>query len=156
MAYNTMIKGSFRNGIASHFVLRSPEWWLAFALFGFGYQLAMPGHIFATSSAYDVLARIGDEGAWATVLIGLSSLRFLALVLNGSFRFSRRWTPLVRSATAFVSAGAWFAVSIGLYFGNPHAAGVPVYFSLVVADLTLSVFIARQAGAATRSQGNGR
>lgn len=151
-----MIRGSLKNGAASHFVLRSPEWWLASALFGFGFQLAMPPDIFSTSSAYEVLASLASQKTWATLLLIISSLRILALILNGTFRLSRQWTPLVRSATAFVSAGAWFAVAGGLYFGNPHAVGVPVYFSLVVADLTLSVFIAKQAGAATRNYANGR
>lgn len=151
-----MIRGSQKNAVASHFILRSPEWWLASALFGFGFQLAMPTDIFSTSSAYEVLASIAGQKTWAALLLAISSLRILALILNGTFRLSRQWTPLVRSATAFVSAGAWFAVASGLYFGKPHAAGVPVYFSLVLADLALSVFIAKQAGVATRNYANGK
>ena len=146
-----MIAGSrFVQGVTGHFLIRAPEWAMVYFMVGFGFQLALPTPTFPTSHAYDLMAKVMPEEVWATLTIGVGCCRLVALVLNGTYRHSRKWSPLFRSVTAFVSSGVWFIILLGVWIANPVSTGVTNYLGFFTIDLTLSIMIAKPAGMAMR------
>lgn len=123
--------------LRSHFPARMSEWANAAILTSWGaYLLLHPGLfdepglgvIFAKMKSM-VWVDMAPEAVWGFVAFVVGSIRLLALFINGAY--SR--TPMIRLATAAVSAFVWTQVVIGL-FGVPNT-GLVVYPWLVVIDL---------------------
>ena len=143
-----MIALRIKKGLADHFWMRFAEWILTIESVCFAETLLEPGDTFDSSPSYTLMAKFASERTWGLVIALVAGARLTALVLNGSFPGSRRWSPLARSVCAGLSSGVWFCVSIGMVVSNVNANGWKTYGVMSCADLMLSVMIARSAGAA--------
>ena len=143
-----MIALRIRRGVTDHFALRFTEWVFTAIAACFAETLIGPGDTFDSSPSYAFMARLADENTWGLVIGAVALLRLSALVANGTFRPSRRWSPLVRSVCAGLSGGVWFCLAAGMCVSNVTATGWKTYGILMIADMTLSLMIARPAGAA--------
>lgn len=143
------------SGIAGHLRTRLTEWLMAGFLAVFGLRLLGPGETFASSGGYDHMAAIMTESQWGGSLVAVAGLRIAALTINGSYKPLAPWSPVIRSATAFTSAAAWYLIAQTLYLGNPAGTGWSTYGLCLVADIYLANVIARDAGATGRKRQHG-
>lgn len=134
-----------------HFIVRFQEWAGTFMLAQFGFALLRPGFSFSLSPSYSVMASFATERTWATCLLTVAGLRFVALVLNGTFRAFRRLSPYVRSFAAFSTAFAWSAVTFGMLYGNAPVTGSGTYGTLAVCDFLFGMIVAGEAAIAERA-----
>ncbi|CAM5772076.1 hypothetical protein LMIY3S_03722 [Labrys miyagiensis] len=151
-----MIVARVVNGVWTHFRLRLPEWVSATIMLGFGAILLEPGNTFELSPGFAFMADVAPENVWGVCLVLLGGLRFVALVLNGTFVPFQRLSPLVRSATATLAATAWMIVGIGILVSNNLLPGWLVYIGLSVLDAITGYSVAGEAGAAFRAHRNER
>ena len=114
-----------------HFAVRALEWFNAVTLFTWGsYTILHPG-LFNDSSkgtVYSGLNMIMSQEAWGYSTTLVSVVQLFSLFVNG------RWglTPLIRAATSFLSVGAWFFVSAGIWLAGSNT-GLAVYPALMLA-----------------------
>lgn len=85
---------------------------------------------------------LNPESVWGFVAFSVGMARLLALFINGAWAR----TPLIRLATAAISAFVWTQVVIGL-FAVPNT-GLVVYPWLVVIDLVAAYRAGRDAAVA--------
>ena len=137
--------------VRNHFVLRFQEWLSTFILAQFGATLLRPGFSFSVSPSYSVMATFASENTWAVCLLVIAGLRFVALVLNGTFSGFRRILPYVRSFTAFISAFAWSSIAFGIFSANAMATGGGTYTGLMIGDFILGIIVAGEAAAVERA-----
>ena len=143
-------------GVTTHFVLRMHEWIFAGTIIFLGIQLLRPGDTFGSSAGYAVMANFAPEWVWGFGMVGIGLLRVFALIVNGSFDWSRRFSPHARAVCAALSAFAWFVLGLGIFLGNPLATGVPIDCGLMVSDIALAIIISGEAGAADQRYRNAR
>jgi hypothetical protein len=117
----------------AHFAARSLEWFGGIYLINWGqYVLLHPG-MFTDPRKADLFKgfiAMGDQQYWGLCVFTAGFIRLTALFING------RWglTPWIRAITAFLSAGVWFCVSLGV-FHTGWNTGVAVYPVMLLADL---------------------
>lgn len=134
-----------------HFEARSLEWFSAGILFAWGTQVSLHPGMFLDPSkgtVFNGLLAMWDQATWAYVTTMVASIRLVALFINGKWGL----TPWIRTATSFLSVGAWFCVTVGLLNGTANT-GVVVYGGLMLADM-FSAF--RAAGDAAEARVNKR
>lgn len=131
-----MIVLRIAKGVQQHFTARRSEWALAFGLTGWGFVVAKPTVLFASSPAYASMANMADEQTWGYGAFCAGLLRLIALVVNGTFpgTIYGRYSPLVRSLAAYGCCAIWAAITIGLYATPADAPGMWIYFSLFCLD----------------------
>jgi hypothetical protein len=145
-------------GVTSHFITRWSEWVKASVALAMGIQLLQPVSLFSAYPVYRVMEAMADENTWGWLLVGIGSLRLLALGINGTFHAYglHTLTPLVRAALSFLSAGVWFAFALGYWVALSGGVGFIMAGGLMLCDIGLCLNIAREAGAADqRSRSNG-
>ncbi|OCC05093.1 hypothetical protein BA190_09260 [Labrys sp. WJW] len=141
-------------GAKLHFRERFWEWLLASILAGCAYVILKPDAVFGRSPAYDIMQSVAAEETWGIVFMLVAFIRLVALTLNGTFKVFRRFSPLVRAGTAWLSASAWGLIVIGLWQADISSIGVVTYLGLMVGDLFLATTIADEAGDAERMYRN--
>jgi hypothetical protein len=132
-------------GVSEHFLIRFVEWMNAAILFNFGLTLLRQPQTFATAHLYDTMAMLGSEREWGGTMLGIALVRIVALMLNGTFNWFNRLSPWTRVATAYLSAGVWFAVAISLLWVGTSPPGIGTYGVLMVSDIVFAGIIAREA-----------
>lgn len=145
-----MIRASVVADICDHLLVRAPEWWAAIMMPAIGGWLALPIGSFALSPSYAFMAQLASEASWARFLMELAGARLLALILNGTFRRTRRWSPLVRSAAAGLSAATWTLIAVMTWDATGGALITPIAAMIAAGEFGLCLFVARQAGAAAQ------
>lgn len=129
----------------AYLIARLPEWIAAGFLFALGVQLGRPDRSFALSHMYDVLARMATEREWSMLALGIATLRFVSLILNGFFPVIRRITPATRCLTAFASGCVWSALAIGFVVENSSIVGIVAHAGWGFLDFTYAVIVAHEA-----------
>lgn len=117
--------------LKSHFSVRALEWFNAVTLFSWGSYVSLHPGMFndpSKGTVYDGLKIIMSQEAWGFTATMLAVIQLGSLFING------RWglTPWIRAATSFLSVGAWFFVSAGIYLAGPNT-GLAVYPVLMLA-----------------------
>lgn len=130
-----------------HFAVRSLEWFNAVTLFSWGAYVSLhPGmfHDPDKGTVYSGLNVIMSQEAWGFAATMLSVIQLVSLFING------RWglTPWIRAATSFLSVGAWFFVSAGIYLAGPNT-GLAIYPVLMLAGAYSAFRAASDAAEAT-------
>lgn len=146
-----MILLKLQTGVRSHFVTRMPEWGLSIVMFASAVQLLRTGETFSSSNLYTVLARHIDEEHLGTIAAVISSAWLGALIVNGSFRATRRWSPWVRSSCAMLSAMYWMVVALAIAAADSLSTGVVNNAGFSFLALAASILSAREVGAADRN-----
>lgn len=143
-----MIVVKIVSGVRSHFVRRLPEWLLAAHIGAWGCSVAHSPHLFESSRSFAVMATIASERTWGAIALSLSLFWFLALFLNGTFRWFAQWSRWIRSLSAFVTSGFWITATLGFLASNPSSpAAVNTGFYALIA-FSVSLITAREVGAA--------
>jgi hypothetical protein len=130
-----------------HFAVRSLEWFNAVTLFSWGAYTSLHPGLFADPSkgtVYSGLNVIMSQEAWGFSATILSVIQLVSLFING------RWglTPWIRAATSFLSVGAWFFVSAGIYLAGSNT-GLAIYPVLMLAGAYSAFRAASDAAEAT-------
>ena len=81
---------------------RTPEWMLAFVLWGWGGLLLLPGNSF-DRPFFRPLAAIAPETTWGAITFVVGAIRIAALYVNGS----RTETPRIRQVGSFMGMVVW-------------------------------------------------
>lgn len=123
-------------GIHRHLPERVAEWALAIVLVRFGLILLAPGSSFETSPAFRVMAEMAREETWGWACLTIGSIRFMALVVNGTFwdTWYSRYSPHIRGFTAIASIFAWAQIVYGMASSGVNTTGLAVYPVLLVLD----------------------
>ncbi|MBI1689515.1 hypothetical protein [Methylorubrum sp. DB1722] len=105
-----------------HHERREAEWVGALVLMGVALALLAPGPTFSRPS-FEAFAAIAPEGTWGAALLGIATVRMIALWVNGS----KRHSPTLRFLTAGAGAGLWgwvaYLISQDGYPGWPTGCG---------------------------------
>jgi len=133
--------------LRQHFAVRSLEWFNAVTLFSWGAYVTLHPGMFVDPSkgtVYDGLKMIMSQEAWGFFATMLSVVQLVSLFING------RWglTPWIRAATSFLSVGAWFFISAGIFLAGPNT-GLAVYPALMLAGAYSAFRAASDAAEAT-------
>jgi hypothetical protein len=117
--------------LRKHFAVRSLEWFNSFTLFSWGsYVTLHPGMFTAPEKGniYSGLLSIMPQQGWGYSATIVAVVQLCSLFING------RWglTPLIRAATSFLSVGAWFFVSAGIWLAGSNT-GLAIYPALMLA-----------------------
>jgi hypothetical protein len=142
--------------VRTHFRFRLTEWLLTGEIFAFGLALAGPNPLFAESNNYNFMARFSSEMTWALIFIGVGISRASVLFVNGTFPKFRRWSPSFRSALAMTCAVLWVFYCIGAFTAPSPSAGSLTYALLLICEIIISVWTAREAGEAERQHREAR
>lgn len=146
-----MIVLRLQTGVRSHFVTRMPEWGLSFGLLDFARRLTISGDSFSSSAGYRLLERYVCEATWAKIALGIAVTWLAALVLNGTFKHTRRWSPWVRSLCAFAASVFWGVNAFAFEVAVPDSPGVTNNSLLAFLAVASSIISAREVGASDRS-----
>lgn len=147
------------DGIRSHFPARAVEWLFAIILFNWGLTLVMPHEVFAAYPAYALMATVASETTWGIGCIIVGGLRFVALVLNGTFADKPygRYSPHVRAGLAGVSCFFWMQIALSLLASEgPPATGLAVYPAILWFEVFCAFRAARDAGQLDEAARNAR
>lgn len=130
-----------------HFAVRALEWFNAITLFSWGSYVTLHPGMFADptkGTVYDGLNLIMSQAAWGYSATMLSVVQLISLFING------RWglTPWIRAVTSFLSVGAWFFISAGIFLAGPNT-GLAVYPALMLAGAYSAFRAASDAAEAT-------
>lgn len=130
-----------------HFAVRSLEWFNSVALFSWGAYVSLHPGMFNDpdkGTIYDGLQVIMSQKMWGFSATMLAVIQLVSLFING------RWglTPWIRAATSFLSVGAWFFVSAGIYLAGPNT-GLAIYPVLMLAGAYSAFRAASDAAEAT-------
>lgn len=112
-------------GAWHHANVRFSEWVGAVALTVMGYLLLTEPGIFEISPSFNFLKQWGDQAAWANVLLAAGLIRTIALVLNGTVKVFRPYSPMLRFAASWVAFMTWSAVALGMFYAWQDAGGSP-------------------------------
>ena len=117
--------------LTRHFNVRALEWFNAITLFSWGSYTTLHPGLFSDptkGTVYSGLNAIMSQEAWGYAATLVSVVQLVSLFING------RWglTPMIRAATSFLSVGAWFFVSAGIWFAGSNT-GLAVYPALMFA-----------------------
>lgn len=128
----------FVNQVGHKFRSRAVEWLAAFQMTGLGLVLLHPGETFKLSNSYTAMEMWGSESQWALLLTlcGISGL--VGLFANGSMESV---TPWIRAIRALIGALVFSMIASGLLiswlvYGNPPSTGLPMYWGVVVAEMS--------------------
>lgn len=141
-----MIVLRLQTGVRSHFVTRMPEWGLSAILMAFAIQLLRPSDSFHSSSGYALLSRHVSETGWGCFAATVAGAWLLALLINGSFKRTRRVTPWVRSICALAAAGFWTTNAAVILITIPSSPGVINNSGFAFFALAYSILTAREVG----------
>lgn len=113
-------------------VSREGEWLSAALLLAFALALLSPGATFSRP-VFVNLAAVAPEGTWGMALLGIATVRCIALRVNGNWRRS----PTLRFLTSAAGAGIWLSLSrLFLDDGFPSVnTGAFVYLAVGLFDL---------------------
>lgn len=133
----------------SHFAVRSLEWFNAIALFSWGSYVSLHPGLFTADdrvTLYQGLLRIMPQESWGFTATIVSLVQLFSLFING------RWglTPWIRAVTSFLSVGAWFFVSSGIWIAGSNT-GLAIYPVLMLAG-AFSAYRAASDAAEARFQ----
>lgn len=152
--------------LKTHFPARVTEWLMAGVLFTWGYYVVTHPQLFTaaeTAVLFSGIGRIAEFFGQPPVTIGLMAVltgfaRAAALFVNGAVTK----TPLIRLATAFMSAYLWTSICVGLWLSDVANTGLVVYPWFVFADVVsgyragYDLVIAENTAKQARSQSNDR
>lgn len=149
-----MIVVRVAKGISDHFPIRLSEWALATILVNWGWILLRPSNpdIFSTYPLFEFLSRIASENVWGCACLIIGLLRFVALILNGTFH-EFKFSPHIRSLTSTLSCFLWAQITLGT-LNVPVPTGLAVYPVLLMVDMYNTWKSASEAGAYYRTKNN--
>lgn len=150
-----MIIARVVTGVWSHAGSRATEWIGAIPLVGMGLVLLSAHDVFAISPSFVLLAAWASQAAWANIMLTGGLARVCALIVNGSFPVSYRYSPMIRFAASWLAMMIWAAVSLAMYAAWREAGGSPTgmvaYGTLAVMELR-NVYSSRVDMAAARGR----
>ena len=114
-----------------HFAVRALEWFNAIMLFSWGSYTTLHPGMFADptkGTVYSGLNFIMSQEAWGYSATLVSVVQLVSLFINGCWGL----TPWIRAATSFLSVGAWFFVSAGIFLAGANT-GLAIYPVLMLA-----------------------
>jgi len=147
------------DGIREHFPVRAIEWLFAIILFNWGLTLVMPHEVFAAHPAFAMMATIASEMDWGIGAMVVGGLRFVALVLNGTFadKWYARYSPHVRAGLAGLSCFFWMQIALSLLASDgPSGTGLAVYPAILWFEVFCAFRAARDAGQVDEAARNAR
>jgi hypothetical protein len=130
-----------------HFAVRSLEWFNAVTLFSWGAYVSLHPGLFTADgkqALYHGLLRIMSQESWGFSATIVAMVQLVSLFINGQWGL----TPWIRAATSFLSVGAWFFVSAGIYLAGSNT-GLAVYPVLMLAGAYSAFRAASDAAEAT-------
>lgn len=134
---------SFRETFPS----RASEWATASMLFLWAIVLAQnPDLFYRPGSVFRPLTDIASQGTWAWLCLVAGLGRLASLGINGAWRR----TPHLRALTAFVTAGFWFLISVGIITSGNGTTGLAIYPVLFLLDAYNVIRSMGDAGSADR------
>lgn len=142
-------------GVFDHFMSRLPEWICTTIMMSYGLTLLAPPDTF-DGPAYTVMRHYASENTWGMSLTALSSVRLVALIINGTFPAFAKWSVRFRALCASLGCFGWFCVALGLFLATPWAPGARTYTALLLTDVIVAIYLGGQAGKADRGIWNGR
>lgn len=145
-----MIHAAIIRDVRYHMSTRAPEWWAALLMLAWGGWLERPIDSFGAAPSFAFMRQMASEEDWGAFLIALAAVRLAALLLNGTFRATRRWSPMVRSAAAGLSAAVWAFIATLTWGADAGSPITPLVAMIAAGEFILCLFVARQAGAAAQ------
>ncbi len=137
-------------GVRTHFPDRWIEWLMAGTMIWWGWKLTDPATQWANVQAWRFMTLFWSEEAWGWLCVFIGALRFLALVINGTFAdtWYSKASPWVRALTAGLGAIVWFMVMLSVSASNTSGAGI--YHLPLFLDLWCSLHVFFRTGRATQ------
>lgn len=140
-------------GVSSHFRERVLEWVMLFPTFGMGVVLLLQPGIFDVSPSFSELARVGTAAFWAYAMLICAAVRFVALLVNGTFSVFQ-YSPHLRLAAVFICGLIWFEFAYGFLIatlGSGGAStGVVAYATLFLLEAVNAFYVAKDYAAKSR------
>lgn len=134
-------------GVRSHFVTRMHEWGFSAGLFAIGLVLVTVGDVFRAAPGYRLLATWVSEILWGRIALGISSVWLAALIINGTFKTFRRWSPWARSLCALMASAFWAVDATAIFLAKPLSPmGMLCNAILAYSALASSLVSAREVG----------
>ena len=141
-----MIVARVVTGVWNHAGARVTEWIGAIPLIGMGVVFLTGGDIFSISASFALLAAWATQGTWANILLSGGLARVCALIVNGSFPVSYRYSPIVRFLASWLAMLIWSAIALAMYAAWREVGGDPTgmvaYGTLALMELR-NVYSAR-------------
>ena len=130
------------SGVSTHFSRRRTEWWGALSLYAWGAILVMPDEKWQTSAnlglrTFTDLLAIAPENVWGMAAMAVGALRFLSLIINGSWYNTPlfKYAPYGRLAASFLSVFFWLQICISLLKSGSVPQLLAFVFPLLLSDL---------------------
>jgi len=111
------------SGVRDHFEVRFSEWATTFTLFGLGVVFAFNPGTMSKGPSFVYLNQWADESVWSLIFITAASLRFMALLINGTFRQAFPWSPHIRGMTSLLATCIWGEIVLGMVLAYVYAGG---------------------------------
>lgn len=141
-----MIVARVVTGVWNHAGARVTEWIGAIPLIGMGIVFLIGGDIFSISASFVLLAAWATQATWANILLAGGLARVCALIVNGSFPVSYRYSPIVRFLASWMAMLIWSAVALAMFAAWREVGGSPTgmvaYGTLAIIELR-NVYSAR-------------
>jgi hypothetical protein len=139
------------DGVRHHFPGRATEWLFAVIMINWGWILLLPHDTFSLSSSYGVLLTVAPEEVWGIGCLIVGLVRFIALVINGTFADSpyARRSPHVRAVMSALSCFFWMQISLSFLVAlgdKPPGTGIAVYPVILWFEVYCAFRAARDAG----------
>ena len=138
-------------GIRHAFFTRLCEWELAVILFLWGGILLRDPTLFEGQS-WIAFRTLSDEATIGATCMMVGAMRLLILAANGS------WRPMyhLRAIAAILTAGFFFAITIGFASSGHVSTWMAVYPVFVIFDIVNALRAAEDAARVDRSLSNAR